>query len=856
MNYPKGSEWRKWDLHLHTPSSYDYTDKSITNKDIIDNLKRNNVSVVAITDHQIIDKERIKELKRLAGNDITILPGIELCSESRGEDPIHFMGIFDENIDIDYVWGDLYSKSNIAQQKAGGKKPHEIYCELRKTCIFIKELGGIVSIHAGSKSNSIEQITNSLPVKMAEKEDIAKNIDIFELGQEKDQDGYREIVFKKIGPYPMIICSDNHKAKGYVLKQNCWIKADPTFEGLKQIIYEPEERVRIQEIKPEEKSSYHIINRVEFNNNDGQKEIVYFNQNLNSIIGSRANGKSNLLKNIAFSIDPNQCHSKDITGLDFLQLSNFKLFWEDGSTNSLNLSDKKEKGVLFIPQGYLGKLLDKEKQFDSFLANLFGNKLDFKESMEIYRKFEDQNTLDITSLIRELLFMTEARKQKQIELTKLGKKSDLEDEIKRINDYIREFNKKGSSITQAELEKYKDLTNQRIDKNSELIKVIKDINSFLRLKDEDVITAEMVYDYEFSEEYIKIIMKKIKESDREFKTKFIEKEIVKLKQLKNDIELSITDLDRTIKPLKSKLEKHKALLDLTKNLEGKREILKKIIALIQEVEDLTKNLENKIDAVTKLYSLFSIRYKELNIDIEKLEFSNFKVITDFDEISFVNFLEENINYHNSLDFKEDKQKIYKNTNQLLNDPVNWGYEEKDFVEIQKQLLEAALYDILLLKSGRNKDNMLQDLFKNRFKINFSKSITSEVGEEFNNMSDGEKMIALLEFIFKFDDYNYPVLLDQPEDDLDVKAISKHVVNFIEKQKRQRQIIIASHNGNLVVCGDSEEIVVANKSRGENPNFNYVSGSIENPEMRKQIIEILEGGEEAIRKRKNKLNIKS
>ena len=61
----KGSEWRIWDLHLHTPSSYDYKDKSVTNEDIVNELAANGVSVVAITDHNTIDIERINELRHL-----------------------------------------------------------------------------------------------------------------------------------------------------------------------------------------------------------------------------------------------------------------------------------------------------------------------------------------------------------------------------------------------------------------------------------------------------------------------------------------------------------------------------------------------------------------------------------------------------------------------------------------------------------------------------------------------------------------------------------------------------------------------------------------------------------------------
>ena len=250
--FSKGSEWRKWDLHFHTPSSYDYKDKSVTNEKIIEVLKENNISLVAITDHHIIDVERITELQNLAGNNIKILPGIECCSDSKGREPIHFIGIFPETNTkrLEYIRGTILIKTNIDEQKQKGRKENEIYCNLEKTSKLIRELGGLVTIHAGKKSNSIENITNSLPYAMAQKKDIVENIDIFELGKEEDQKDYKDVVFKEIGTYPMIICSDNHNINDYSLKQNCWIKADFTFEGLKQIIYEPEERVKIQKENP------------------------------------------------------------------------------------------------------------------------------------------------------------------------------------------------------------------------------------------------------------------------------------------------------------------------------------------------------------------------------------------------------------------------------------------------------------------------------------------------------------------------------------------------------------------------------------------------------------------------------
>lgn len=61
----RGSEWNKWDLHFHTQSSYDYKDKTVTNIQLIEKLVEKDVKVVAITDHHIIDVERIQDLKVL-----------------------------------------------------------------------------------------------------------------------------------------------------------------------------------------------------------------------------------------------------------------------------------------------------------------------------------------------------------------------------------------------------------------------------------------------------------------------------------------------------------------------------------------------------------------------------------------------------------------------------------------------------------------------------------------------------------------------------------------------------------------------------------------------------------------------
>lgn len=83
--HDRGSLWGRWDLHFHTPASFDYKNGSLTNELIVEVLKKAGVSVVAITDHHTIDVPRIRALQALAADDLTVLPGIEFRTELGGE---------------------------------------------------------------------------------------------------------------------------------------------------------------------------------------------------------------------------------------------------------------------------------------------------------------------------------------------------------------------------------------------------------------------------------------------------------------------------------------------------------------------------------------------------------------------------------------------------------------------------------------------------------------------------------------------------------------------------------------------------------------------------------------------------
>lgn len=114
----RGSEWRIWDLHFHTPSSYDYMDNSVTNEDIVKGLAAAGVSVVAVTDHYVIDLERIKELQQIGqSHHLSVLPGIEFCSELGGSEAVHFIGIFPETADLESIWTKIQGQCNLTRKE-------------------------------------------------------------------------------------------------------------------------------------------------------------------------------------------------------------------------------------------------------------------------------------------------------------------------------------------------------------------------------------------------------------------------------------------------------------------------------------------------------------------------------------------------------------------------------------------------------------------------------------------------------------------------------------------------------------------------------------------------------------------
>ena len=128
------------------------------------------------------------------------------------------------------------------------------------------------------------------------------------------------------------------------------------------------------------------------------------------------------------------------------------------------------------------------------------------------------------------------------------------------------------------------------------------------------------------------------------------------------------------------------------------------------------------------------------------------------------------------------------------------------------------------------------------------------GEAFKSISQaspGQKTAALLAFIFSYGEE--PLLLDQPEDDLDNKLIYDLIVNELRANKQKRQILAVTHNANIVVNGDAENIAVLDVHSGQTQIIKH--GGLQDLEIRNEICRIMEGGKEAFMQRYKRINIK-
>lgn len=887
----KGSTWHRWDLHYHTPSSYDHHNKSKTNQEIVDELLADNVSAVVISDHHRIDFSRINELNKIANGKIKFFRGIEITSELGGSTSIHFIAIFPDALEEYQIRDDFLAPLGITEEKTS--KDNSLYQTAISYKDFLekaKSIGAIITVHAGKKSNSIENIANWCKSKQEFKKSLLEKVDILETSKKEDIVAYKEIVFKSIGKVcPIIVGSDYHAEYdyGYYRKEGTnpenlekrdatWIKADLTFEGLKQIVFEPELRVRLQENNPSsEKFGLKIETlKIEKSKLFNSKEL-YFNEDMIAVIGEKGSGKTALLDMVAHALGTKQEDSSSFLQRAKSELKNsiikFNLFGDAVQTISFmdNISTCKCR---YINPAKLSSFCEEETSMQEFIKSILLHDEISKENNAIL-----ETNLEIQSKILRIGSIDEQLVQlDQVEkiIEELKGKIEIEEKNKPNLPTVDETSKEKFSQLNINIEaKNKELEELQAKHarllwfNSNKDKLLSESADVVRKKLYEDISTELDYEeFKINFSYDFQTINKLQQyeaktySEKEALKSNLEKELIEFEQIKSVVFKNNESQERYEKWQKYIQELHKELISWEKKKEGltllqteREQIIDACVDLyISNIEskkrifkyyrDLKEQLSTQIGSVDKnkitFEPVFKLEDKELFMRLEtvlSLKSVNEEVLRNNITDKYQKHIERLIT-SDTL----SKEKIYNILNLfVINDAKKNLYNKS---------IEGKIF-----KVGHGYLDLYKVAFMDFITINYDIAFNSIPMDQ---LSSGQKGIVLLKLLLRLDKSTDPLLIDQPEDNLDNKSVYDQLVEEFKIIKQKRQLLIATHNPNLVINTDAEQVIVAEYRKGsKNGYISYESGSIENPEIRDKICKILEGGKDAFINRERRYNFK-
>ncbi|HET8581502.1 MAG TPA: hypothetical protein VFL98_03510 [Candidatus Paceibacterota bacterium] len=929
-SYKYGSKWRRWDLHLHTPETLkedQYTGTTPEEKwenfcnDI--NSTDAEVSVVGVTDYLLIDNYR-KFHSFIDSGKITkkfdlVIPNIELrLTPVTGSGTALNLHLLIDPAFVDQLESRIYSKLKIksgtteytalradlirlgktidaaASDDVAYKKGAEQFVidfdtlkgvfdndpDLRNHCLIVVAN----SSHDGATgvthhASFFTATGSSLDTK---RQAIYKFVDAIFSANPSDRTYFlgksssdtRDIVIDKCGSLKPCVhgCDAHTNAKIFKPDQNryCWIKANPTFEGLRQILFEPEERICVQELQPDEKELYRVIDKVKLTDANFTAEPLELNPNLNVIIGSRSSGKTTLLNSIAKAVDVSEYELRHKDSPPIKEPPSANVFWLDGAESG---AAETQKGITYIPQNYINSLAEATEE-NSPILEIAENAL-FDSTGGIAQERKDLN-LKIEQLNRTIgndvyqLFVTRKQIAEQKEkIKKIGDKKGIEEQIKKVEAEIAKLQK---DLTKAEAATLKKLREEYADNKKQIETITADVET---LTEE---TADVERGASFFEE--RSLSLKSEELSRELgeftgklQDEYLQKYVAFVNRKKEELAKEKKKLEEDNKKI---LDNNKVLIDKAKQNTAadqkvkEKEAQDKKLAEISSAEKALKTSEDALLAtLTKIVLAHKERSNARHAFVAKatgdLEGIEYRAVVGIDTVKLDKFMTDFVNFHNSTGARTQLNAIP-------------GYKTGEDTDVStlikndniKTTAELILSDTLKLKAGIDLQRAIEGLFGDFEFINYSLKYE---GDNYPEMTPGKKSLVVLKLLVESSEDKYPILIDQPEDDLDSRSISGEIVDFLRSKKKERQIILVTHNANIAIKADAEEIIVANRHSTQHPNknavmFDYTTGAIEtsfvNPSaafsldkmgMREHACELLEGGEEAFENRKNKYNLK-
>lgn len=293
---------------------------------------------------------------------------------------------------------------------------------------------------------------------------------------------------------------------------------------------------------------------------------------------------------------------------------------------------------------------------------------------------------------------------------------------------------------------------------------------------------------------------------------------------------------------------------------NKKAILENLRYLIPDKYQAKVNAQNKEkkkkdDAIKTFKQSFASQFDKINFRVHLM--NNYLAIFDS---NFNKCSKKESNGYNSRKFYFQRSLHFQNLNDYLFDVFNSYFDlnklksfyinRKDKADLFK-LIQVYCYHCSEVLLESKKDYELDDELNHlkSYKIELTNEIIFQ--DEFGNKKDlktvspGTRANLLLEYIV-FKESNDPIIIDQPEDNIDNETIYTQLTTWFSELKKKRQVIVVTHDANIVVNSDSENVVLSSQIADD--EFNYEYGALEYKDILDKISKILDGGKRAIERR--------
>ena len=1012
MNDPRGSIWRKWDLHVHTPESlvHNYAGSDPWPR-FIQELEQlpPEFKVIGINDYIFLDGYRRILAEREKGrlkNIELFLPVIELRLDKFGGSPGHlsrvnYHVIFSDELGPDvieqqflnalsskYVLSPQYDKFRtsgewkalptrqslidlgnlIIQSVPAAERPKfapPLIEGFNNLCLSLESIKEALQPHYfRAKCVTAVGKTEWADIKwndhsIADKKTVINGADMVFISAanvETWTNAKKSLTEGKVNDR-LFDCSDAHSFGDSQDKDrlgNCltWVKADPTFEGLLQVLCEPDERVFIGELPPQlsrvrsnstkfirslriERKSAATISEIWFDN------TIPLNPGLVAIIGNKGKGKSALTDTIGLIGNTRQ--SKDFT---FLSVDNFRqlkdnkarhfqatLTWESGGTVTRGLEESVDEHqpelVKYIPQNFLEKICTQ-------LGRIEESDFDRELKKVIFSHVDPAHRLGKTSLDDLVLYKTtEASAKIQI----------LKQELARINQEVVALEERSQPEYRQTIVNLLAMKQQELDahEKSKPASVAKPENDPIRQKEISEIDAAV----ELAKKELVQTEKSITDLNQQKvvlvrSISTIERLIERVDNLQRQVQTFITESETDLAAVGLSLKdvltfavNKQPLLDRQKVLVEHRTRADEelspsntngLIHKKQAIEGRIEQLQKQLDEPNKKYQAYEAelkawekqreaiigsgsiaatlqyeeqRLKDLDSVPQQLSDTQARQVAKAKEIHGVirqlvgTYRELYAPVHQFIETRPlAKEKFHLNFEVAI---VDTGFQQQFFEIVSQGIMgtfcgveqgvkmlntilashdfnteagiEAFLNEIMASlhqdqRPGGQAVKVVDQLRKGKsagalydliFSLDYLKPrYALRMGDkELQQLSPGERGTLLLVFYLLLDKDDIPLVIDQPEENLDNQTVYELLVPCMKEAKQRRQVFIVTHNPNLAVVCDAEQVIRADLDKKANSRMNYLSGAIENPEINKAIVDILEGTMPAFTNRDSK-----